>query len=116
MTSLHRLFGVCGINVVVLCGGLFAAEEPAATQVSYYKQIRPIFQANCQGCHQPAKAGGGYVMTSFDRLLAGGESKAAAVVPEQARRELPGRHDHARRTARPRCPRTSRRWPRPRST
>ncbi len=50
-------------------------------RVSYYKQIRPIFQAQCQGCHQPAKAGGGYVMTDFARLLAGGESKLAAIVP-----------------------------------
>src|SRR5881394_2424983 len=55
--------------------------SPAADAVSYDKQVRPIFQAQCQGCHQPAKPGGGYVMTSFDRLLAGGESKAAAVVP-----------------------------------
>src|SRR5262245_58576416 len=53
-------------------------------KVSYYKQIRPIFQAQCQGCHQPSKAGGGYVMTAFDRLLAGGESKMAAVVPKNA--------------------------------
>ncbi len=51
--------------------------------VSYYKQVRPIFQAQCQGCHQPAKAGGGYVMTSFARLLAGGDSKSAAVVASQ---------------------------------
>jgi mono/diheme cytochrome c family protein len=24
--------------------------------VSYFKDVRPIFQAQCQGCHQPAKA------------------------------------------------------------
>ena len=55
------------------------AEEPkkaaVPAKVSYYKQIRPIFQAHCQGCHQPAKAGGGYVMTAFDRLLAGGDER-----------------------------------------
>ena len=50
----------------------------AENQVSYYKQIRPIFQAHCQGCHQPAKSGGDYVMTSFARLLKGGESEDAA--------------------------------------
>ena len=50
-------------------------------KVSYDKQIRPIFQARCQGCHQPAKAGGGYVMTTFDRLLKGGESDEPAIVP-----------------------------------
>jgi WD40 repeat protein/mono/diheme cytochrome c family protein len=55
--------------------------NPSALQVSYYRDVRPILQANCQGCHQPAKAKGGYVMTEFQRLLAGGESEGKAVVP-----------------------------------
>src|SRR5262245_17761920 len=50
-------------------------------KVSYYQQIRPLFQAHCQGCHQPAKARGDYVMTAFDKLLAGGESGEKAIVP-----------------------------------
>ena len=60
-----------------------AADAPsgATAAISYYKQIRPIFQANCQGCHQPAKASGKYVMTDFAKLLAGGESGDAAIVP-----------------------------------
>jgi len=62
---------------------LAAAAETAkpSAPVSFDKQVRPILQAQCQGCHQPAKAGGGYVMTNFARLVAGGDSKAAAVVP-----------------------------------
>src|SRR5207244_10586073 len=55
----------------------------SAPKVSYDKQIRPIFQAHCQGCHQPAKAGGAYVMTAFDRMLKGGESGEPAIVPGQ---------------------------------
>ncbi|RMG40138.1 MAG: DUF1553 domain-containing protein [Planctomycetota bacterium] len=58
--------------------------EPPATagqKVSFYKQIRPIFQARCHGCHQPAKADGRYVMTSFESLLKGGKSGEAAIVP-----------------------------------
>ena len=62
------------------------AESAAPAKLSYDKQIRPIFQAHCQGCHQPAKAGGGYVMTSFDRLLKGGESGEPAVAPASPRR------------------------------
>ena len=54
--------------------------DPAA-KVSYYREVRLLLQAHCQGCHQPAKAGGKYVMTTFDRLLAGGESEMPAVVP-----------------------------------
>src|SRR5215213_610582 len=83
----HRLLA---LSLGVLATAAARAEDagtktPAAdNRVSYYKQIRPIFQAQCQGCHQPSKAGGGYVMTSFDRLVAGGDSKAAAVVPKQA--------------------------------
>ncbi len=56
---------------------------PRAAEVSFDKQVRPILQAHCQGCHQPAKAGGGYVMTSFDRLLKGGESDEPAIVPSK---------------------------------
>jgi len=56
----------------------FAAPAP---RISYYRQVRPVFQARCQGCHQPGKPLGGYVMTEFGRLLAGGDTKQAAVVP-----------------------------------
>jgi WD40 repeat protein len=51
--------------------------------VSYYKQVRPILQANCQGCHQPAKPSGGYVMTTFERLLGAGDSKEPAILPKK---------------------------------
>src|SRR5215213_8465232 len=58
-----------------------AADKPApAEKVSYFKQIRPIFQAHCQGCHQPAKSRGDYVMTSFKALLDGGASGEKAIV------------------------------------
>ena len=67
---------------------LFAVEkekEDPNAPVSYFKKVRPIFQAQCQGCHQPAKAKGGYVMTDFARLLEGGddakESGKKAIVP-----------------------------------
>lgn len=61
----------------------FAEDAPAVAPapVSYFKQVRPVFQANCQGCHQPAKQGGDYVMTVFASLLKGGESGTAAITP-----------------------------------
>jgi mono/diheme cytochrome c family protein len=55
--------------------------EAADAKISYYQQIRPILQAHCHGCHQPAKANGQFVMTAFEPLVAGGESGSAAVVP-----------------------------------
>lgn len=65
-------------------GGLmlngFAAETPDPSKpVSYYHDIRPIFQANCVGCHQPSKDKGGYIMTDFERLLAGGDDEVAII-------------------------------------
>ncbi len=48
--------------------------------VSFYKQIRPILQGQCHGCHQPAKAKGDYIMTDFASLLKGGED-GHAIVP-----------------------------------
>jgi mono/diheme cytochrome c family protein len=54
-------------------------EMPA--EVSYYRDIRPIFQQHCQGCHQPAKAGSGYVMTSHAALLKETDTAQFGVVP-----------------------------------
>jgi len=56
------------------------ADEPQPA-VSFYEQIRPIFQAQCHGCHQPARDNGKYVMTDFAKLVAGGESTTVAIVP-----------------------------------
>ncbi|MHB1559750.1 MAG: c-type cytochrome domain-containing protein [Isosphaeraceae bacterium] len=61
--------------------GATAAAVAAGPKVSYDRQVRPILQAQCQGCHQPAKAGGAYVMTAFDRMIKGGESGEAAILP-----------------------------------
>ena len=73
------------------CG---AGPKPAA-KVSYYREVRPILQANCQGCHQPAKKKGGYVMTDFKLFLAGGDSEGAAVVPRTSGKEPADRDGHA---------------------
>ncbi|MEI6234525.1 MAG: DUF1549 domain-containing protein [Planctomycetota bacterium] len=72
------------LHAVVYAADMAKKDAVAAGPVSYYKQIRPIFQASCQGCHQPAKAKGGYVMTIHARMLAGGDSKdkQVAIVPK----------------------------------
>src|SRR5436305_657455 len=57
------------------------AQAKPAPKVSYYREIRPILQANCQACNQPANTKGGYMMTEFKRLLAGGDTECAAIVP-----------------------------------
>ena len=55
-----------------------SAEEPV--KVSYYKDVRPVFQQNCNGCHQPAKPLGGYATTNHADLLKAGERGKAGVV------------------------------------
>ncbi len=80
--SLLRL--VVGLGVLVAIPTVRGAEAGASAEegrVSYHAQIRPIFQAHCQGCHQPARADGDYVMTSFESLVQGGESGSKAIVP-----------------------------------
>lgn len=70
--------------------GSFAGDAPLDSgdanatnqvQISYSKQIEPIFRTHCQGCHQPAKAQGEYVMTEFDRLVQAGETGEIPIVP-----------------------------------
>ena len=77
------------LALLVVPAVLLAADEPkkdkargrGLTQGQLRQADSPGLSGKCQGCHQPAKAGGGYVMTAFDRMLKGGESDDAAIVP-----------------------------------
>ncbi len=61
-----------------------SAEKPKEpTNVSYYRDVRRIFQQHCQGCHQPAKPLGSFVMTDYADLLKTGDHKLPGVVPGQ---------------------------------
>lgn len=74
---------ICSLGGLLMPLAVVAAEPDAkpAAEVSYFKDIRPILQVHCLGCHQPAKAMGEYVMTNLEGLFKGGESGHAAVVP-----------------------------------
>ena len=50
-------------------------EQPTAGAVSFFRDVRPILQVHCQGCHQPAKRMGQYVLTNMEGLVKGGESE-----------------------------------------
>jgi WD40 repeat protein len=79
-----RLACLLAFTWFVVASAAIAAEtkeEKPTGPLSYFRDIRPILQANCQGCHQPAKAGGKYVMTDFASLVKGGETEEAAIVP-----------------------------------
>ncbi|MDE0959200.1 MAG: DUF1549 domain-containing protein [Planctomycetota bacterium] len=90
-SKLFRYMALCiGIGIG-WCSVLSRAQDPTPREtgeVSYYRDIRPIFQASCHGCHQPAKAKGQYVMTNFASLLAGGGDDAAIVAHQPDQSEL----------------------------
>jgi dipeptidyl aminopeptidase/acylaminoacyl peptidase len=54
----------------------FAQDKP----VSYFRDIRPIFNSNCNACHKPEKNKGELDMTSFASLMKGGKH-GPAVAP-----------------------------------
>lgn len=78
--SFRTLFSACA----ALMGAAVVAAADAP--VSYFRDIRPVFEAHCHGCHQPAKAKGDYVMTDFAKLLAGVEGEPAVIAgqPDQS--------------------------------
>src|SRR3954471_1444503 len=79
------------VLLLVASSALAQPEKPRepAGPVSYYRDVRRIFQQHCQGCHQPARAMGGYVMTSYaDALKPGDTGKAAVVAGHSAKSEL----------------------------
>ena len=53
---------VCFTSVAI------AAESPG----SYFQDVRPILQRQCQGCHQPNLSSGGLDLTTFDGVAKGG--------------------------------------------
>jgi len=71
--------GIVSLTIILALSFVAVAEEPAAEntggKVSYYNQVRPILQAECQGCHQPARPGGGMVLTHYSSMLEPGDSE-----------------------------------------
>jgi WD40 repeat protein len=68
--------------IVFLFLSLLTARSAAAQEnsVSYFHDIRPIFNSNCNACHKPEKNKGELDMTSFASLLKGGKH-GSTVVP-----------------------------------
>ena len=101
------------LALLVASVGVAAADEPkkekagagsAAARSATTSKFARCFRRSCQGCHQPAKAGGGYVMTAFDRLIKGGESDDRGDCAGQARRKaIWSSRSRPTKTARPRC-------------
>jgi mono/diheme cytochrome c family protein len=57
--------------LATLCAAGVYAQQPASG-ASYFREIRPIIQRSCQGCHQPAMKYGGLDLTRYESFVAGG--------------------------------------------
>ena len=96
-SELSPLFGMRFLLPVVLTSILASAIHPVAaqnqppsgqsdTKVSYFRQIRPVLQRQCQGCHQPASKQADLLLTSYDGFRSGGKSGPAFLAgkPDQS--------------------------------
>ena len=54
--------------------------EPALQKISYTKQVKPIFEANCAKCHLGSNRKGGLSLETRDSILKGGENGAVVEV------------------------------------
>ena len=74
---------ICGGCLIAFPASVTAAEEvgkkDSSEPVSYFKQIRPVLQRQCQGCHQPATKKADLTLTSYESFKAGGHSGPAFV-------------------------------------
>src|SRR5690242_1774955 len=59
-----RLLPALMATVAITGAGLAVRMAAAAGPVSFQKQVQPILQRRCQGCHQPANRSGKLVVTS----------------------------------------------------
>jgi WD40 repeat protein/mono/diheme cytochrome c family protein len=56
-----------------VCCLIAVSPSLAAGGASYYREIQPVLQKYCIGCHQPALKSSGLDLTTFDGLRAGGK-------------------------------------------
>lgn len=86
------------IVLLVASTAVFRAELPTcaddtqaqvqAAKVNYITQIEPIFRQHCQGCHQPAKAEGGLIMTNPNILLEKGGDNGMVIIAGKSMRVI----------------------------
>jgi hypothetical protein len=84
--SIKVVLACAAVLLLVNTPGSATADDAAGqatppAKVSFFKDIRPIFQERCQGCHQPAKKLGGLAMTSIPEMQKGGDSEQPVFEP-----------------------------------
>ena len=95
-----RLLLFAALMLPTLAVAAEGEEKPVGDEnetVSFYRQVRPILQRSCSGCHQPAKLGGKLLLTSFEGLKQGGENGAGFEPGDPDRRADPDHRSEGQR-------------------
>jgi mono/diheme cytochrome c family protein len=69
------------LALAALLGGVSAARAAGAEPVDFARDIRPLFERHCAGCHGAEKQRGGYRLDAKEAALRGGDSGEPAIVP-----------------------------------
>jgi WD40 repeat protein/mono/diheme cytochrome c family protein len=78
--------GACVAALLLSATAVRAADPPKEEPISFHRQLRPILQQKCAGCHQPAKKRAGLLLLSYDDAQKGGDNGPLWVAgkPEQS--------------------------------
>lgn len=93
MSALRRVFAVISLS---LAAGLLVADEapetklpaPAKQTVTFVKDVQPILQKRCFGCHGPKKQEAGLRLDVRAAALAGGDEGISIVIKDSAKSSL----------------------------
>ena len=69
---------------IPLCASIFSLCGSAYSAPDFARDVRPILERSCFGCHGPDKQKSGYRLDVRDVALKGGESGEAAIIPHSA--------------------------------
>ena len=70
----------------LFCTVLFPIVLSSASAVDFAKDVRPILERSCLGCHGPEKQKSGYRLDVREIALRGGDSGDRAIVPHDAKK------------------------------
>ncbi len=80
--------GIAAFAAVVCCAGAWwglASHGAVAEPVDFNRDIRPIFNTNCMGCHGGVKQAGNVSFSYREQALGKGKSGRQVVVPGSPR-------------------------------
>lgn len=84
MWRMQRLWSAIGFAFFGTWTAALCASQENASPPSFHRDVRPILQAHCQGCHQPAKAAAKLDLTSHRSIMRGIAGEAVVIPHDSA--------------------------------